>query len=85
MIPSVLSSVVPTVCLAHSVPPESHLKSPPVQAAGVSWVFPLGGPSGIAGSFGMHQFLTLSDLLSALKKGLSPGAVKIRKEKKNNS
>ena len=73
------------VHLGPSPPPESRMKSPPALAAGVSWVFPLGGLSGTAVSFGICHFLILSDLLSALKKGWSLGAVKIRKEKKNNS
>ena len=81
-IPSDLSWMELPVCLGPSLPPESHLKSPPALAAGVSWVFPQGGPSGTAVSFGICHFLILSDLPSALKKGLSPGAVKIRKEKK---
>ena len=45
-------------------------------------MFPVGGLSGTAVSFGIRQFSTLSDLPSALKKCWSPGAVKIRKEKK---
>ena len=56
------------VHLGPSPPPESRMKSPPALAAGVSWVFPLGGLSGTAVSFGICHFLILSDLLSALKK-----------------
>ena len=82
-IPSDLSWVVLPVRLGPSLPPESHVKSPPALACGVSWVFPPGGPSGSALSFGMHHFLTLSDLPSAWKKAWSPSAVKIRKEKKS--
>ena len=76
-IPSDLSWVVLPACLGHSLP-----ESPPALAAGASWVFPVGGLSGTAVSFGIRQFSTLSDLPSALKKCWSPGAVKIRKEKK---
>ena len=36
-----------------------------------------GGPSGTAVSFGIRHFLILFDLPSALKKGWSPGVVKI--------
>ena len=81
-IPSDLSWVVLLVHLGPSPPPESRVKSPPALAAGVSWVFSLGGPSGTAVSFGIRHFLILSDLQLALKKGWSPGAVKIRKVKK---
>ena len=45
------------VYLGPSLPPEFRLKSPPVLAAGVSWVFPLGGLSGTAVSFGICHFL----------------------------
>ena len=72
-----LSWVVLPARLGHSLP-----ESPPPLAAGASWVFLVGGLSGTAVSFGIRQFSTLSDLPSALKKGWSPGAVKIRKEKK---
>ena len=81
-IPSDLSWVVLPVRLGPSLAPESRVKSPPALAAGVSWVFPPGGQSGSALSFGMRHFLTLSDLPSAWKKAWSPSAVKIRKEKK---
>ena len=81
-IPSDLSWVELLVRLGPSLPPESHVKSPPVLAAGVSWVFLLGGLSGTAVSFGIRHFLILSDLPLALKKGWSSGAVKIRKERK---